>query len=100
MVEEVKKELPNTIKGYSIKTLMTKFNLDIIDIFKIDIEGSEKELFEKNYDYWLPKTKCLIIETHDRMKPDCSASVLNTIGKYNFEKFESGENTIFVNKSL
>ena len=79
---------------------MKNNNIDSIDIFKIDIEGSEKELFEMNYEYWLPKTKCLIVETHDRMKPGCSESVLNTIRKYDFEKIESGENIVFVNNRI
>lgn len=100
MVEEVEQETKDTIRGCSIKTLMEKYNIESIDIFKIDIEGSEKELFEKNYEFWLPKTKCIIIETHDRMKEGCSKAVFNTIEKYDFDKFESGENVILINKQL
>lgn len=100
MLEEVEEKNDNTISGYSVKTIMNKFEIEKIDIFKIDIEGSEKELFENNYEYWLPKTKCLIVETHDRMKSGCTDAILNTINKYNFDSFESGENIVFINKDI
>ena len=100
MVEEVEEKNKNTTRGYSVKTIMNKFNIERIDIFKIDIEGSEKELFENNYEYWLPKTKCIIVETHDRMKSGCKDAILNTLNKYNFDSFESGENVVFINKNI
>ena len=42
-----------------------KFNPFII---KIDIEGGEKNLFEKNVE-WVEKFKIIIIEPHDWMYP-------------------------------
>ncbi len=32
---------------------MARYNLKQIDILKIDIEGSEKQMFEKNFEKWL-----------------------------------------------
>lgn len=72
-----------------------------IDIFKIDIEGAEKELFHENYDSWLKKTKIIIIELHERNRVGCEESFKNTIKKYNFDLlFEKGENLVYINKEL
>ena len=55
------------------------------------------EVFESNTEGWLPKTRVLIIELHDRMKPGCSKAVFNAIGKHNFSLDMKGENLIFTN---
>ena len=71
-----------------------------IDVLKLDIEGSEKEVFEEGYENWLPKTKLLLVELHDKMKKGCSRSVLNAVNKYDFSFDIKGENIIFTNNSF
>jgi FkbM family methyltransferase len=95
MVE--KRDGDTTLQAISIVDLMTEYNIKQIDILKMDIEGSEKEVFSDNYDFWLPKTKCLIIELHDRMKKDCSTAVFRAILNYDFSLNIKGENLIFTN---
>lgn len=85
----------NTI---TISDLVKQFNLHFIDILKIDIEGAEAQLFESGYEEWLPLTRCLIIELHDRFVPGCSKNVFTAISKYNFSYSQNGENLVFVNK--
>jgi len=85
MVYESEENNTNAITSISIKDILLQNNIDTIDILKIDIEGSEKELFESNYDYWLPRTKLISIELHDRMRKGCSQSFFSAISKYNFE---------------
>jgi FkbM family methyltransferase len=94
MIEEGNEK---TTEGISLTALMQQYNLTHIDILKIDIEGSEKEVFSSGYEDWPPKTKCLVIELHDRMKPGCSDSVFAAIGNYNFSKSIKGENLVFIN---
>lgn len=81
-------------------TLITENNLAEIDILKMDIEGSELEVFEHKPEKWLPKVKCLIIELHDRMKPGCSKAVFQAISRHNFEFSIKGENLVFLNRDL
>lgn len=81
----------------TIRELLKTSQFTQIDILKIDIEGSEKEVFEADTT-WLSRTRCLVIELHDRMKPGCSAAVFKAIAQYNFEFSIRGENLIFVNK--
>jgi FkbM family methyltransferase len=84
----------NIIEAIGIRELMEKYNLEYIDLLKIDIEGAEQELFESNYEDWLPKVKVMIIELHDRFKPLSSKNFLKVICQYNFNIYFKGENII------
>jgi FkbM family methyltransferase len=87
-----------TMPCTTLVELMTHHNLTKIDILKMDIEGSELEVFQHEPEKWLPKVKCLIIELHDRMKPGCSKTVFQAVSKYNFELSIKGENLVFLNR--
>lgn len=87
----------NSLQALSINDLLDTYQLQHIDILKIDIEGSEKEVFSENYDRWLSITKCLVIELHDRMKPGCSQAVFSAILRYDFSFSIKGENLVFIN---
>ncbi len=95
MVTESKEYNSNSTKAISINDLITEYNIETIDILKIDIEGSEKELFEKNFDYWLSKTKLLIIEIHDGMRKGSSKAVFNALNDFEYVMELKGENHIF-----
>jgi FkbM family methyltransferase len=95
-VEEVDYEDDTTVKAYSIPDIMQQFNISTIDILKIDIEGSEKELFSKNMEQWLPFTKTIIIEMHDWMNNGGGAkAVFSAICHYDFYFLLRGENLYF-----
>ncbi|MDR3350474.1 MAG: FkbM family methyltransferase [Prevotellaceae bacterium] len=94
MVSEAPEGSPGAIKAVSIPELMRQQVFEKIDILKIDIEGSEKELFESGYDAWLPKVKTLIIELHDRMREGAALSFFKALTKYNFRLAVKGENLI------
>lgn len=98
MVEENVQESETSIKAVSINEINS--DNQIIDILKLDIEGSEKFVFEQNYQKWLPNTRCIIIELHDEMVENCSKIVQETIAKYNFKQYEKDENIIFINMDL
>lgn len=88
------------INATTIPNLVEKYKISIIDVLKIDIEGSEAELFSSGYENWLPLVKVLIIEFHDHLKPLSSKNVLKAINHYNFTRFQKGENHVFVNNNL
>jgi FkbM family methyltransferase len=88
------------IQAFTIDTVLQQINEPAADIVKIDIEGAEKEIFEKGYENWLPKTKIVIVETHDRYRKGTSKTVFNTINKYDFSLEVSGENLVFYNNEL
>jgi len=85
MVCETETISDNTIRAISITDIMKENHLEVIDILKIDIEGAEKEIFSSDYDYWMSKTKLIVIELHDRMKSGCSKAFFDALTHYNFE---------------
>jgi FkbM family methyltransferase len=90
----------SNMKGTTVQSLMKQHKLTHIDILKMDIEGSEKEVFSEGSEEWLPITRCLIIELHDRMKEGCSQAVFLALANYNFEFAIKGENLIFINRNF
>ena len=100
MMEEVDDliyEGNDIVDSVTIKQLLELANCDIIDVLKIDIEGSEKELFNGiNTDEWLSKVRVLIIELHDRMKYGCSTSFFRAIANYEWFFTLSKENIVIV----
>lgn len=94
-VNEVDYSNKHTISGISIPYLMKKYHFKEIDILKIDIEGSEKELFEVNFESWLPKTKVLLIELHDGHRKGASKSFFKAITNYSYSMIRKNENLVF-----
>lgn len=88
--------------GTSMETLIEKYSFQRIDILKLDIETSEKEVFSKNYSKWLSKTKVIIIELHDRKKSGCSKAFFEAINQtlHHYDFFTSGENVVIINNDL
>ena len=89
-----------TIQTFTIPGLMKQFDMDIIDILKIDIEGSEYELFSNNVSGWLPKVKYLIVELHENLKPGVTDTFHKAIEPYNFKVTPKAENLILENQDL
>ena len=79
---------------------MHKYGVSQIDLLKIDIEGSERELFMDSYDYWLPRTKVVVIEFHDWMKEGCSRAVYKAIAQYRFKTMVFEGMLVFINLEL
>jgi hypothetical protein len=84
------------IQGKTLDSIMREYNLQRIDILKIDIEGAEKEVFNDTSS-WLEKTDAIIIELHERMKSGCDHSFYN--GSKGFdEEWHQGENVYLTRK--
>jgi len=63
----------HAVDGMTIEKVMEKFNLEKIDILKIDIEGAEREVF-RDTSAWIERVDAIIAELHDHMKPGCNPS--------------------------
>jgi FkbM family methyltransferase len=90
----------NTLPAISLEEVLQKTGGNTLDIVKLDIEGAEKEVFRSGFDSWLPKTRLLIVELHDRMVPGCSKSLFEAVSKYEFDCETRWENLIFFNRSI
>ena len=79
----------NLTKGYSLDELLGKYNATKIDFLKMNVEGSEKEVFAENFNNWLANTTAMLIELHDGKNAGCSTTVFNTVNKYKFAVAET-----------
>ena len=82
---------PGDVPAITIRTLMRNFGVDHIDLLKIDIEGSEKEVFEACD--WQDELGAVVIELHDRFKPGCSQVVTRALE--GFAQTTSGDLTCY-----
>jgi FkbM family methyltransferase len=100
VVEET--EVNADVSALSINALMDKYGLSHIDVLKLDIEASEKELFSQNFYPWLSRTKMIIIELHDSMKEGCARQFFETVNSVfpHYQLSIKGENVILVNTSF
>ncbi len=82
-------------EAYDVPALMDKYAIDVIDVFKIDIEGAEKEVFGESHQAWYDRIRLFILETHERIDPLADSNVKRALpsSKWNYAK--KGENQFF-----
>jgi len=96
-LEETSDENDKLFEVISMTTLMKKYQLQGVDLLKIDVEGAEKEIFDANADLsWLKAVKVIAVEIHDEF--ECRENIEGLL-RNQFELSFSGELTIGVNKA-
>ena len=101
IIKEVTENEKYDIESVTIDEILKDQNWDMVDILKVDIEGAEKVLFGSNYQSWLAKIRVVMIETHDRMVPGCSCTVIKAMKEFNFALFTTAQGTlVFCNQEV
>lgn len=72
------------IRAVTIDDIRQEFGLDRIDLLKVDVEGSEKEIFS-TADSWISSIDAICIELHDRFKIGCSRSFFMAVQDFPIE---------------
>ncbi len=98
-VEETDDSAEGAFQAFSIADLIDKMGWKSVDFLKLDIEGSEVNVFASGYESWLPHVKLLIVELHEKMQPGCTEVFEKAVSRYPFRKTISGENLIYVNEN-
>jgi FkbM family methyltransferase len=82
------------IPAISLKNLINEFHIKNIDILKIDIEGAEAEIFDKDKHLsdFLKITKNIAIEIHDEF--NCRENIESILNNHIFNLVEVGELTV------
>lgn len=88
--EKIKADTRHEVDAMTVDKIMQTFNLDHIDILKVDIEGAEKEVFADT-SAWLDKVDSIITELHERMKTGSNRSFYNGSNGFQHE-WQRGEN--------
>jgi FkbM family methyltransferase len=91
--------VPGELIGYSFDELLVMADWDEVDLLKIDIEGSERFLFDEDQkaDSILSKTSFLALEIHDEF--NIRSQIYAHLERNNFEYFEFDDLTLAINKS-
>ena len=81
----------NDVWGFSLDEVFKSDKYHKIDILKMDIEGAEQEVFSRNYQSWLDRTRNICVELHSGR---CKEIFFKAMEAYNYELSTSGELTI------
>ena len=98
--EEIESQSGDSLKALSVNEVMQNENWDTIDLLKMDIEGSEKNVFANGADIWLPKVRMIFLELHDNIFRDCSRTVFKALLNYDFSVDILGENLVLINNAF
>jgi FkbM family methyltransferase len=80
------------VPAITMDEVLRDHQLDTIDLLKVDIEGSEKELFAAA-DSWIGRVDAICLELHDRFKPGCSRAFYRAVEGFGTE-FRLGEDVL------
>lgn len=93
MFRVVETDGPDSIEALSVPDLMEHLATDCIDVLKMDIEGSEREVFT-SADGWIERVGMIIVETHDHYRPGCTEALNRAVAGQGFSTSQSGENIV------
>jgi FkbM family methyltransferase len=86
-VVEARKGAEANVEAWDVPSLLDLAGQDVADLIKIDIEGSEAEVFASNASQWLPRVRNICIELHDERCRDIFFHALRGY-RYNLLEFE------------
>jgi len=66
------------VDALTVSDLMSDYEVDRVNLLKVDIEGSEKEVFSDARP-WIDRVDAISIELHDRFKPGCARAFFGAI---------------------
>lgn len=84
------------VQAFTLERMLQERKIEFVDILKIDIEGSEKEVFE-NSTAWIDRVGVIVIELHDSFKEGCSRAVHSAATGFEFD-WNLGETTVLGRK--
>jgi FkbM family methyltransferase len=85
-------ESADSVRAITIPEIISDHQLERIDLLKVDIEGSEKELFAAPAP-WLGQVDAICVELHDWFKAGCSRSFFAAVEDFSVEAWR-GENVL------
>ena len=98
-VIETNDENNYSIKATTVDNLLREFGLPRFDLIKLDIEGSEKEVFEGGtVGSWLPEVRVLFAELHPDMKEGSDTAVRSHLRNENYTEIHMGKYEVYVKK--
>ncbi len=75
---------PIRVPSFRLETILTKYNIELIDLLDIDVEGTELEIW-KTFDYEKHKPKVVIIEYYTFGLSDSSTKIKDFFSKLPYQ---------------
>jgi FkbM family methyltransferase len=75
----------DSLEGLSMSDLMERFDVQHIDLLKVDIEGAEVELFS-SAETWIGAVDAIVAEMHDRFRDGCSRAFYDATTAFEKER--------------
>ena len=88
------------IPAISFPEVLGLVHWDDVDLLKCDIEGAEKDVFERSGTSIVASVACCAIELHDNSVPGCEAAVSSCFDQAIFERTRSGEYHVFKRRTV
>lgn len=85
------------VRAVTVRDVIENYDLGVIDLLKLDIEGCEKELFS-SADQWIGSVNAICLELHDRFKAGCSRAFYRAIDDFPIE-LRRGEEVLVIRRS-
>lgn len=83
-----------SVRAITVTDIIRDYDLEKIDLLKVDVEGSEREIFA-NPDPWIASVGAICMELHDRFKAGCSRSFFKAVSDFPIE-LRRGEDVLVV----
>ena len=84
------------VSGVTVATLMGRLGIERVDLLKLDIEGSERDLFESGTETWLPRVDAIAVEVHEDLRHGARAAILSACS--DFRVTEVGHETLLLER--
>ncbi len=92
---QVQASRDGAIDAVTVPDLLERAGRARVDLLKMDIEGSEKELFEDGAAAaWLGRVGVIAIELHDRLRPGCSRAFYQAVDRRPSSRHRHGEHVV------
>lgn len=88
----------NVVRAISIGELIQKNSITNVDLLKIDIEGSEEQVFE-NIEPWIKNVNVIFLEIHEKIKPGITKKIIEKL-QPDFNFSHNSDHYIFTKKDL
>jgi FkbM family methyltransferase len=87
-----------SVPAVTVSDILRDYGLERIGLLKLDVEGSEKELFEHSAP-WISKVDGICLELHDRFKPGCSRAFFKAVDDFPLE-LRRGEEVLVLREGM
>ena len=94
-VVEAEPGSPGAVNGISVADLLAEAPEGRVDLLKIDIEGSELELFSAGIDAWIDRVDMILVEIHETLRPGAREAVEAAMRDRGFLQWTHGEFDVF-----